>query len=351
MSVSVPRSSTSKRALEIAERLDVPAYQLHALWRLAGERYVNGDYGKALEFSEQFGRVAERAGDQAAGLVHDRMMALALHLAGRQGEARVHANRALTHPATTIRTAHKTLQEYDSRVASRAHLARILWVQGYPDKATSVAAEGVAIGETLGYPPPLCHILVFAACPIAFWVGDVAAAKRYVALLIQQSHESFGYWQSWRRCYENAVLLGDNPDTSPRVTTIWDAARGPMYFDLLATFHEHLVTPETLRRAETGQAEWCAAEILRAEAMTLSRRVGPDSTGRVGTLLQRSLDIARQQQAPSWGLRTAISLGRLRLAEGRRDVARQLLEPALEEFTEGFATADLKAAEALLREL
>jgi predicted ATPase len=124
-----------------------------------------------------------------------------------------------------------------------------------------------------------------------------------------------------------------------------------MYFDLLATFHEHLVTPETLRRAETGQAEWCAAEILRAEAMTLSRRVGPDSTGRVGTLLQRSLDIARQQQAPSWGLRTAISLGRLRLAEGRRDVARQLLEPALEEFTEGFATADLKAAEALLREL
>jgi predicted ATPase/DNA-binding winged helix-turn-helix (wHTH) protein len=348
----LPRvAEVSRRALEIAERLNAPAYQLCALWRLAGERYVNGDYGRALEFSQQFGRVAEGAGDRAAGLVHDRMMALALHLAGRQGEARVYAARALTHPATTVRTAHKELQEYDSRVASRAHLSRILWMQGYPDKATFVAAEGVAVAATLGYPPPLCYILVYAACPIAFWTGDVASAKRYVTLLLEQSHESFGYWQSWRRCYENAVLLGDTPDTSGRVETIREAARGPMYFDLLATLHERLVTPETVRRAQTGKAEWAAAEILRAEAATLMRRVGPGGADRVEALLQKSLDIARRQQARSWGLRTAISLGRLRQAEGRSDAARQLLEPALAEFTEGFATADLKAAKALLSEL
>jgi predicted ATPase/DNA-binding winged helix-turn-helix (wHTH) protein len=348
----LPRvAEASKRALEIAVRLNAPAYQLRALWRLAGERYVNGDYGVALEFSEQFGRVAEGAGDRAAGLVHDRMMALALHLAGRQGEARTYADRALTHPATMIRTAHKALQEYDSRVASRSHLARILWVQGYPDQAASVAAEGVAIAETLGYPPPLCYILVYAACPIAFWTGDVASAKRYVAPLLGQSHESFGYWQSWRRCYENAVLLGDDPDTSRRVTAIWEAARGPMYLDLLATLHEQLVTPATLRRAETGQAEWAAAEILRAEAVTLLRRAGPDGTDRAEALLQRSLDIAREQQARSWGLRTAISLGRMRQAEGRSDAARQVLEPVLAEFTEGFTTADLRAAQALLSEL
>jgi predicted ATPase/DNA-binding winged helix-turn-helix (wHTH) protein len=348
----LPRvAEASMRALEIAERLNAPTYQLRALWRLAGERYGNGDYGTALEFSERFGRVAEAAGDRAAGLVHDRMMALALYLAGRHSEARVYAERALTHPATTVRTAHKELQEYDSRVASRTHLSRILWMQGYPDQATSVAAEGVAIAETLGYPPPLCHILVYAACPIAFWTGDVASARRYVTLLLQQSHESFGYWQSWRRCYENAVLLGDDPDTSRRVMAIREAARGPMYLDLLATLHEHLVTPATVHRAEAGQAEWCAAEILRAEAVTLLRRGCDEGTDRVDSLLQKSLSIARRQQARSWGLRTAISLARLRQAEGRIDAARQLLEPVLAEFTEGFATADLKTAETLLSEL
>ncbi len=341
----------SWRALEIAERLEAPAYQLRALWRLAGERYTNGDYRKALEYCEQFGRVAAAAGDQTAALVYDRMMALALHLAGRPGEARVFADRALTHPATMVRTAHKELQEYDSRVASRSHLGRILWIQGYPDQATSIVAEAVTIAETLGYPPPLCYILVYAACPIAFWTGDVAEARRFVGLLLEQANASFGYWQSWRRCYENAVLLADAADTSQLVALIWQAARGPMYFDLLATLHEHLVTRETLRRAETGQAEWCAAEILRAEAVNLLRRGGPDSAERAEALLKRSLDIARQQQARSWGLRAAISLGRLRRAQGRRDAARELLEPALAAFTEGFATADLKAATALLSEL
>ena len=121
-----------------------------------------------------------------------------------------------------------------------------------------------------------------------------------------------------------------------------------MYLDLLATLHERLVTPATLRRAEAGLAEWCAAEILRAEAVTLLRRGGAEGTDRVDALLHKSLAIARRQQARSWGLRTAISLARLRQAEGRSDAARQLLEPVLAEFTEGFATADLKAAEALL---
>jgi hypothetical protein len=51
------------------------------------------------------------------------------------------------------------------------------------------------------------------------------------------------------------------------------------------------------------------------------------------------------------GLCTAIRLGRQRQAEVRSDAARQLLEPDLAEFTEGFATVDLQAAEALLSEL
>jgi predicted ATPase len=128
----LPRMATaSARALEIAERLGASTYQLRALWGLAGERYVSGDYATALAFTEQFGRVVQDTGDQSAGLVHDRMMALALHLAGRQAQARSYAERALTHPAAAIRTAHKTFNEMDL-LSCFSTTSRRIWMLGTP---------------------------------------------------------------------------------------------------------------------------------------------------------------------------------------------------------------------------
>jgi predicted ATPase len=65
----------------------------------------------------------------------------------------------------------------------------------------------------------------------------------------------------------------------------------------------------------------------------------------------RALEIARQQQANSWELRAATSLARLWGERGRRAEALQLLAPVYGWFTEGFDTADLKEAKALLAEL
>ena len=61
--------------------------------------------------------------------------------------------------------------------------------------------------------------------------------------------------------------------------------------------------------------------------------------------------MARRQQAKSWELRAAMSLSRLWQYQGKRDEARQLLAPSYSWFTEGFDTADLREAEALLEEL
>jgi predicted ATPase len=60
--------------------------------------------------------------------------------------------------------------------------------------------------------------------------------------------------------------------------------------------------------------------------------------------------VARRQQAKSWELRTAISLSRLWQQQGRRDEAYELLAPIYGWFTEGFDTADLQEAKALLEE-
>jgi predicted ATPase len=65
----------------------------------------------------------------------------------------------------------------------------------------------------------------------------------------------------------------------------------------------------------------------------------------------RSLEWSRRQGARAWELRTAVDLAALRAAQGRSDTARALLQPVLEQFVEGFDTADLKNAERLLATL
>ena len=69
------------------------------------------------------------------------------------------------------------------------------------------------------------------------------------------------------------------------------------------------------------------------------------------TCFQHALDIARQQHAKSWELRAATSLARLWQRQGKREAARTLLAPVYNWFTEGFDTADLQEAKAVLEEL
>jgi len=67
--------------------------------------------------------------------------------------------------------------------------------------------------------------------------------------------------------------------------------------------------------------------------------------------LEEALRIARRQQAKSYELRAATSLARMWGKQGRRAEARELLVPIYGWFTQGFGTADLKAAKGLLDEL
>ena len=80
--------------------------------------------------------------------------------------------------------------------------------------------------------------------------------------------------------------------------------------------------------------------------MTISR-----SSSASEAAYQEALQVAREQQAKSLELRAATSLARLWGEEGRRAEAQELLAPVYGWFTEGFDTADLKEAKALLAEL
>lgn len=173
------------RALEIAKQRGEPIYQFRALWQLARASSTLGDYRQMLALCEQFERVAIATDDDEMLHVRDRVMALGLHFAGRQAEARVYAERAMKHPVSQARVARRISNEWDSPMAARSDLARIAWVQGLPDQAAALAEEGVNHALALGHAPPIWHILAYAACPIAFWTGNAATIGRYVRLLAE----------------------------------------------------------------------------------------------------------------------------------------------------------------------
>ena len=97
----------------------------------------------------------------------------------------------------------------------------------------------------------------------------------------------------------------------------------------------------------TGE-RWWEAELQRLRGMLLMAR--RDVSGAEVTL-RLAIDLARTQQAKSLELRAATSLARLWGEQGRRGEASDLLSPIYGWFTEGFDTADLKEAKALLEEL
>jgi predicted ATPase len=77
-------------------------------------------------------------------------------------------------------------------------------------------------------------------------------------------------------------------------------------------------------------------------------RQGTPNVPQAEACFQQALAIARHQQAKSWELRTAMSLARLWQQQGKRAEAYDLLASIYGWFTEGFDTADLQDAHALL---
>ena len=75
---------------------------------------------------------------------------------------------------------------------------------------------------------------------------------------------------------------------------------------------------------------------------------GAGTVGEAEAAIEQAIDVARRQNAKSWELCAAMSLARLRRQQGRQSEARDLLAPIYGWFTEGFDTADLKEAKALL---
>jgi predicted ATPase len=93
----------------------------------------------------------------------------------------------------------------------------------------------------------------------------------------------------------------------------------------------------------------CEAELYRLKG-ELQLTLAMDNAAEAETCFHQALEVARRQQAKSLELRAAMSLARLWQQQGKRVEARELLAPIYGWFTEGFDTADLQEAKALLEQ-
>ena len=105
---------------------------------------------------------------------------------------------------------------------------------------------------------------------------------------------------------------------------------------------------DALQIVERTGERWLAAELNRHKGQLLLRQGHSEAAEE---LYCKALNIAAEQGAKLWELRAAVSLARLRRDQGRRAEARDLLAPVYGWFTEGFGTADLREAKALLEVL
>lgn len=336
------------RALAIADQLGATTYRLRCLWGLWLICNTVGDYRGAKRLAEQFGEIIDAAPEEGERLTHERMMSLGLHFYGDQGRARLYAERMLEHPVEINLTARNSGFQFDRRVAALTVLARILWLQGYPDQALQRAQEAVDQALSTGHALSLCYAIANGAAPVAFWAGDIAAARRYTDLLQQRADErSLYFWQAFAAGYQLLLELIDAERKIPSRSALLHPAMGTLLRETLCTVQPCLAEDTLLARGPSGDAGWCMAELLRVHG---EQHLVGGAIEDAEALFQRGIEVAVQQQALSWELRCSTSLACSWAERGEVERARMLLTGVLDRFSEGASSADLKRAAAFIHQ-
>jgi len=353
------------RALEIADTLGDAEYRLRACRGLWACHITSGEYRSALQYAEGFRDLAAGKPDAADQLIGERMIGTTLHFLGDQPNARSRIEHMLAHYPAPADRSHIIRFQYDQRVAGRADLALILWLQGFPEQAMRTAQSAVDEARTSDHALSLCYALSNAACPVAISTGDLSAAQRWIEMLLDYSvRHSLKVWQARGRGYHGTVLIrrgdidGGLQLLRSGIEELREAGFASRFTAFLAVLAEGLASAgqladaiatvdEALARSERNEDRWCFAWLLRIKGeLELLKKTPNAATAE--RHFRQALDWARRQGALSWELRAALSLARLRYNQGGSGAARELLAPIYRRFTEGFGTADLVTAKNLL---
>ena len=357
--------SALTRAGELAERLGDLDYQLRALAGLASICHRLQDFHGAVALGRRAEEAVYTSSDPTILSMADWILGASLQLLGEYTEALTYAHRTYFRTAEpAVRRAHLARLGRDSFISAGSTMALIRWTQGLPDQAAQTAQKVLADAEAGDHPFSLCLALTWCGCIVPLRLGELEIAERAIARLKDhaQSHGLSAYHANGL-CFEGqlAAKRGDAAAAErllrAGLKNLQQTQSETLYTVFLTGLAEVLMTSaqldeafatadEALKRTEYSNALWWMPEAIRIKGEVLLS-CNSDSN-QAEHHFRRSLDLAHRQGALSWELRAATSLARLLRDQGRSAKALALLHPVYDRFTEGFDTADLKAAKALL---
>lgn len=354
------------RSLAIAEdRKDVPN-QLQLLNLLYMFHHRVGDIRTTLDFAKRSFAASQLMDDPAAVALAHCFLGVSLHHIGDLKGARAELEAALRARAGH-RQSRTIYLDYEHYNFAGIALARTLWLQGHPGQALERAHQSIEDAVSEGHPVPLSRALIWGIS-VFLWAGDLETAEEHIARLIShsQSH-SLGPYLAVGRGYQGALAIqrGDAKAGVEDLRACLKAVHAADYKLLSTEFSTSLVqglmragqfadamtlVDETTSRVNTSGDELFMPELLRLKGALLLATPQRRADEAEKCFMQ-SLELSRRQGARAWELRTATDLAALCAEQGRRNKARELLQPVFEQFVEGADTADVKAAERLLNTL
>ena len=330
--------------------------------------YVGGQADMQQVAAAEFLAEAERCGDTGALCLAHRAMGTTYVTVGEFAASRRHLEqaRALHDPDRPSQEAFHYGQDIGATVL--CYLSWALWHLGHVEQASEVAADAVRRAEAIPHPFTLVYTLCHARGMMDVFRRRYEDTQSYAGVVMSLCAEhEFPFWAAggqilsgWAATCQGDVAAG--VEAINRGLGAWQETGArlwlPMFLALEAEAHAKAgrsdVALQAIEQAlamadETGE-RWAVAEVLRIKAGLLLAG-GPSRADEAESLLTKSLEIARRQQALCWELRTSCDLARLWQRRGENREALTLLRSIYGQFTEGFGTPDLQDAKALMESL
>jgi predicted ATPase len=352
------------RARVLCAQVEETSQLVPALRGLCWFYTTRGALVAARELGEQLDRLAQHEAAPTSRLEAHDAFGVTLFYLGDYAMARAHLEQgiALIDPATQRALALR--HGVAPGVRCLATAANALWCLGYPAQAIQRGQEALALAQTLPHP----HSLAYAQQAVLFLYHhcrDVAAMQAQAAALLTLAtaqefplYVGWGtWWQGWVRTVQGqeAAGLAQMQRGMAAILATRQTLSRPLCLLLLSEVARYTGQvaegrgwlAEAQAACEASARGDLLAEVYRLQGELLLRHVVPEAA-QAEAFFQQALTIARRQHAKSWELRAAMSLSRLWQQQGQRAEARALLAPIYDWFTEGFDTADLQEAQALL---
>jgi class 3 adenylate cyclase/predicted ATPase len=353
-----------KQADALGEPLDDPLLLFSVLYGIWVANFAAFNGPAVRELGAQFFALAEKQKTTAPLMLGHRIMGLSLLCTGNIVEGRAHFNHALALYDAAEHRLLATRFGQDVAVATLGYRSTALWMLGYPVAALADAEKAIMKAREIGQAATLMYALANACFTTAFR-GDYAKAAALVDEVVPLAEEKdSSYWKAFALMIRGwlLILAGKAPDAAPSLASAIALFRSggstnwlPKFLSQLATAYAELgqfddawrCIGEAMTAIATTGERWFEAEVNRLAGEIALKSPEPDAV-KAEAYFERSVALARAQQAKSWELRAAMSMARLWRDQGKRDEARDLLAPVYGWFTEGFDTLDLKEAKALL---